>query len=215
MGWWLQEKHIPSINNLKTLKRKLFLKINFYRVFTSVPLFVLITWIPPYTLHANDFCTFLHGFIVYLHVHHGRCAVPQDLPVSSITLITRADLIRPLIRPPQLITYTTWITSLLFRKRKEMKGSRSVALYLPMIASAEALFSLPLTASNTSSPDPSSLQRLMVLFPELIQYSCSVSKSMDRPEAQNTDTLYEAQGYRKCFRALQLYIIYTYIHIYV
>lgn len=62
-----------------------------------------------------------------------------------------------------------------------MKGSCSAVLYLPMIASAEALFSLPLTVSNTSSPDPSSLQRLMVLFPELIQYSCSMSKSMDRP----------------------------------
>ncbi|KAJ7999242.1 hypothetical protein DPEC_G00213410, partial [Dallia pectoralis] len=31
-------------------------------------------------------------------------------------------------------------------------------------------------------PDPSSLQRLMVLFPELIQYNSSLSKSMDRPE---------------------------------
>lgn len=134
-----------------------------------------------YTAYANDFCTCLHGLIVDLHVHHGRCAVSQDLPVSSITLITRADLIRALIRPPQLITYKTSITSLLFGKRQEMKGSCSAVLYLPMIASAEALFSLPLTASNTSSPDPSSLQRLIVLFPELIQYSCSMSKSIDRP----------------------------------
>lgn len=125
-------------------------------------------------------------------MHHGRCAVSQHLPVSSITLITRADLIRALIRPPQLITYTTSLTALLFSKSQGIAGSCSAVLYLPMIASAEALLSLPLTASNTSSPDPSSLQRLMVLFPELTQYSCSESKSMARPAEQNADTLYNA-----------------------
>lgn len=52
---------------------------------------------------------------------------------------------------------------------------------LPMMARAVALVSLPFAPSSTSSPEPSSLQRLMVLFPELIQYSCSVSKSMERP----------------------------------
>lgn len=41
--------------------------------------------------------------------------------------------------------------------------------YLPMMARAVALVSLPLAPSSTSSPEPSSLQRLMVLFPELIQ----------------------------------------------
>lgn len=50
-----------------------------------------------------------------------------------------------------------------------------------MIARAVALVSFPFTPSSTSSSEPSSLQRLMVLFPELIQYSCSVSKSMERP----------------------------------
>lgn len=50
-----------------------------------------------------------------------------------------------------------------------------------MIARAVALVSFPLAPSSTSRPDPSSLQRLMVLFPELIQYSASVSKSMARP----------------------------------
>lgn len=38
-----------------------------------------------------------------------------------------------------------------------------------MMARAVALISLPLAPSSTSSAEPSSLQRLMVLFPELIQ----------------------------------------------
>lgn len=46
---------------------------------------------------------------------------------------------------------------------------------------ARAVAFVSLTPSRTSRPEPSSLQRLMVLFPELTQYSCSVSKSMDRP----------------------------------
>lgn len=51
-----------------------------------------------------------------------------------------------------------------------------------MIARAVALVSFPFAPSSTSKPDPLSLQRLMVLFPELIQYSSSVSKSMERPK---------------------------------
>lgn len=51
-----------------------------------------------------------------------------------------------------------------------------------MIARAVALVSFPFDPSSTSKPDPLSLQRLMVLFPELIQYSSSVSKSMERPK---------------------------------
>ena len=57
-------------------------------------------------------------------------------------------------------------------------GSRSSS---PMMANAVALYSLPLTPSKTSSLDPSISQRLIVLFPELIQYSCSFSKSIDSP----------------------------------
>ena len=51
----------------------------------------------------------------------------------------------------------------------------------PMTANAVALYSLPLTPSRTSSLDPSISQRLIVLFPELIQYSCSFSKSIESP----------------------------------
>lgn len=52
---------------------------------------------------------------------------------------------------------------------------------VPMMARAVALVSFPFTPSRTSSPEPSSLQRFIVLFPELIQYKYSVSKSMERP----------------------------------
>lgn len=44
-----------------------------------------------------------------------------------------------------------------------------------MIARAVALVSFPFTPSRVSSLLPSRLQRLMVPFPELIQYSCALS----------------------------------------
>lgn len=65
--------------------------------------------------------------------------------------------------------------------RTLIRPERTFPRHPPMIARAVALVSFPFAPSSTSSPDPSSLQRLMVLFPELIQYSCSASKSMERP----------------------------------
>lgn len=68
----------------------------------------------------------------------------------------------------------SWISRI--RVEKQVDGALS-----PMMARAVALVSFPFTPSMISSPEPSSLQRLMVLFPELIQYNCCMSKSMDRP----------------------------------
>lgn len=48
-------------------------------------------------------CTFLHSFIVDLHVHHGGRAVPQDLPVAAILLVAGPYLVGSLVSPPQLV----------------------------------------------------------------------------------------------------------------
>lgn len=47
--------------------------------------------------------TFLHSFIVDFHVHHGRCAVPQDFPVAAILLVAGSYLVGSLVSPPQLV----------------------------------------------------------------------------------------------------------------
>lgn len=61
--------------------------------------------------HGSQSCTFLHSLIVDFHVHHGRCAVPQDFPVSTVLLVTGSYLVRSLVRPPQLVSYGTQHTT--------------------------------------------------------------------------------------------------------
>lgn len=53
---------------------------------------------------ASWLCTFLHSFVVDFHVHHGGCAVPQDLPVAAIFLVTGSYLVGSLVGPPQLLS---------------------------------------------------------------------------------------------------------------
>lgn len=63
---------------------------------------------PPEKLACSTkLCTFLHSFIINFHVHHGRSAVPQDFPVSTVLLVTGSYLVSSLVRPPQLVSYRT------------------------------------------------------------------------------------------------------------
>lgn len=134
------------------------------------------------------FLTFLCTLIIDPHVHHRGGVVPHDLPVPSIFFVTCSNLVASLVGPPQLVSCCQGNevveyppSTALFRcwpwENRQLHSSVITLLFLilPMMASAVALESLPLTPSMTSSFVPSSWQWLMVPFPELIQYSCSFS----------------------------------------
>lgn len=122
---------------------------------------------------------------------------PSPIQTKTVNHIARAISVRTIaiwlfyhnFQPYSVVIYYNNVTPTL---HDNDKNTRRINGYkwtfnrrdLPIMARAVALVSLPLTPSRISSPDPSSLQRLMVLFPELIQYSCSLSKSMERPGKQ-------------------------------